>query len=212
MAKLSPGITFASNEYLTIAKLYALIDTAIAAADAYSGTPTLYDIVMGDLDTVRAIGTVASPSSPATNDLTVGTDGMLDRYTGSAWADLAVDFVYLINNTAFTFVTGTPVVIDTSAVGNCKLWNTTGVCYEPFGVSGTVCAPGATATVKTQGIAHVRINNPIIVGVDSFLRIASANATALSLTGSVQSDVLAIVVQNDLANVLSGICLAMLVH
>lgn len=212
MAKLSPGITLSTNDFLTLAKLYALIDTAIAAADAYPGTPTLFDIVMGDLDSVRAIGTVAAPSSPATNDLTVGTDGMLDRYDGAAWDDLAVDYIYEINNSAITLVTGTPLVLDTSAAGKCNLWATAGVCYEPFGVSGSVCAPGATAKVMTQGLQHVRINSPLSTPTDSHLRIAAAGATALTLTTSVQSDVLAIVVQTDTVSPLSGVCLALLVH
>lgn len=212
MGKLSPGITFATNDFVTIAKLYALIDTAIAAADSYPGTPTLFDVVMGDLDAIRAIGTVASPSSPATNDITVGADGRLDLYDGSGWVDLATDYVHLINGSSITLVTGTPVVIDPSAVGTCNIWSTAGVCYEPFGVSGTVVAPSVTAQIMTQGIVHVRINSPITVSTGSALRIASANATALSAGGAESTDVLAIVAQVDSENVLSGVCLGLLVH
>ena len=88
MARLSRGITLTPNDYVTQAKLHALIDTAIAAADAFPGTPTLYQVVMGDLLSTRAIHVAASPASPATNDLAVGSDGLLDIYNGSAFVDL----------------------------------------------------------------------------------------------------------------------------
>ena len=210
MAKLSPGITFATNDYVTIAKLYALIDTAVAAADAYPGSPTLFDVVMSDLDTVRAIGTVAAPSSPATNDLTVGTDGMLDRYDGAAWVDLAVDFIYLINSGSFTLVTGTPVVIDTSASGKCMLWGTAGVCYEPFGISAGVFAPNATAQIRTQGICPVSVPSSLTLSLGSKLRIAALGATNLSSTGTETSDVLATIVKIDFSELRT--VLAALVH
>ncbi len=213
MANLSRGITFSqTNKAVTPDKLHALIDTAIAAADAFDGTPTLYNIGMADLTTVRAIHVASSPSSPATNDVAVGSDGRLDYYTGSAWADLTTEFIYLINNTAFTLTTGNPLVPDPSSAGKCLLWTGSGACHEPLGISMEVTAPGATAKVQVSGVALVRINNPMSVPVGTYLSIAAANATAMSSTTSGLSDVVAQVVQVDNASPLSGFCLAQLVR
>jgi len=210
MAKLTPGLSLAQNEYLTIAKLYALIDTTIAAADGLPGLPTLYDVVMADLDTVRAIHVATSPSSPATNDLMVGTDGYLDRWNGSAWVDVGNDPLYLINSSAFTLVTGTPLVADETSATKCKLWDGVGACYRPLGVSAGVCAQNATATVITDGFALIRV--PFPTAKDSHVRIAAHGATALSTAALSDSSILAIVVQTDNANPLSGVALAKLVH
>jgi hypothetical protein len=204
MGKLSRGISYQSNESLAIAKLYALIDTAIAAGDAFPGSPSIYDIVMGDLTTVRAIHTASSPASPATNDLAVGSDGLLDRYTGSAWVDLTEDVIYLVNNASFTLITGTPVIADAASAANCNLWNTAGICPEPLGLSMGVFPNGATAAIRIHGIGIARVNSPISVAVSDHLRIAAQGATALSSTSSVLTDVLAIVVQSDVDSPLSG--------
>lgn len=75
-----------------------------------------------------------------------------------------------------------------------------------------VYAPSATATIQTRGLALVRVNSPITVATNDHLRIAAAGATALSTTSSVLTDVLAIVVQTDTVNPLSGNALAILVH
>jgi hypothetical protein len=186
MGKLSRGITYQANEHITAAKLYALIDTAVAQADAFPGSPSLYDVVMGDLLSTRAIHVASSPSSPTTNDLAVGSDGLLDRYTGSTWVDLDPGVTF--------FVTGS------------------GICPEPLGVSTGVYAPSATASIRTTGLAYVRVNSPLSVGVDAHLNIAAAGATALSSTSSSKTDVLAIVVAADTASPLSGNALAILVH
>lgn len=213
MGKLSRGITYQPNEYITAAKLYALIDTAIAQADAYPGVPSLYDVVMGDLLSTRAFHVAASPASPATNDLMVGSDGLLDRWSGSAWADLAVDFVYFVNNTGITLVTGTPVVADAASAANVKLLaNSVGPTPDPLGVSMGVYANGATAAIQTRGLALVRVNSPLTVAVNDHLNIPVAGATALSSTASIQNDVLGIVVQTDVDSPLSGVALAILVH
>ncbi len=213
MAKLSRGITFAANDYITAAKLHALIDTAIAQADAFPGVPTIYDVVMGDFASgVRAFHTAASPASPASNDLAVGSDGLLDRYTGSTWVDLASDFITLVNNSSFTLVTGTPVVADATSGSNCNLWAGSGVCPEPLGISTGVAAPSANATLQIRGLARCRVNSPLTVAVGDHLRIGAAGATALSSTNSVLTDVLAMVVQADVDSPLSGNVLAVLVH
>ena len=212
MGKLSRGITFQTNSRVTQAMLHALVDSATAAADAFPGTPTLYDIVMGDLSTIRAFGQENSPSSPATNDLTVGSDGYLDRYDGSGWVDLTTDYRYLLNGSAITLATGNPVTGDPSSVANCKLWAGPATCYEPLGVCQTVAAPGATASIAVRGFAVARINNPLAVGVNSHLSIQAAGATGLTLSTSSRSDVLGIVVQTDTANPTSGYCLMAITH
>lgn len=213
MGKLSKGITFSVNDYVTAAKLYALIDTAVAASDAFSGTPSLYDIVMGDLTSMRAIHVANSPSSPATNDLMIGSDGFFDRWDGSAWVDLTNDFLFLLNNNAsFTLVTGTPVVVDVASPSGCKQYPGPGVCFEPTGVSMGVYGPGVTAQIQVKGVALVRCNSPGVVGLDNHLRIPAAGATQLSATSSVLSDVLGIVVGGDSNSIISGVFQAVLTH
>lgn len=212
MARFSRGITLAEHEYITAAKLYALIDTAIAAADAFPGTPSLYDIVMGDLATVRAIHTAASPSSPATNDLRIGSDGYLDRFDGSTWQDLVNDYTFLVNTAAFTLVTGTPVVPDPASAVSCQLWAGSGPCFEPLGISAGVFGNGVTARIQIRGIAPVRLNSPLTVAINDHLRIAAPGATALSSTSTVTSDVLAMLIRADVDSPLSGNGIAILVH
>lgn len=218
MAKFSKGYTFYSNEGLSQEKLHSLIDTAIATQNTdRPGTPQIYDIGTNDLASpLRAIHTASSPSSPASNDLAVGSDGQLDVYDGAAFQDLSVNFMYLINNTSFTLVTGSPVAPDYASAANCKLWTGTGICYEPLGVSMGVFAPSATAKIQTSGVAMARINNPFTVGAGDRLGILAAGATALSkLTAappSEKTEILAICYQIDTASALSGICLALLVH
>jgi hypothetical protein len=167
---------------------------------------------MGDLLSTRAIHVASSPSSPTTNDLAVGSDGLLDRYTGSTWVDLDPGVTFFVNAGAFTLVTGTPVSSDPSSAANCALWTGSGICPEPLGVSTGVYAPSATASIRTTGLAYVRVNSPLSVGVDAHLNIAAAGATALSSTSSSKTDVLAIVVAADTASPLSGNALAILVH
>ena len=211
MANLSRGITFSqTNKSVTPDKLHALIDTAIAAADAFQGTPTLYNLGMAELTTVRAVHVAAVPASPATNDVAVGSDHKLDYYTGSAWADLSREYMSLVNNSGITLATGNPVVADPSSAANCIIWTTSGVCYEPLGVSMEVTAPAGTAKIQVRGVALVRVNNPLFATVGSFLRIAAAGATAMSTTTSGLSDVAAQIVQVNNDDPLSGFCLAAL--
>lgn len=212
MGKFSRGITFAEHDYVSAAKLYALIDTAIASSDAFPGSPTLYDIVMGDLATVRAFHTASSPSSPATNDLRVGSDGALDRYNGTTWEDLTDDYTYLVNTAAFTLVTGTPVTPDPASAVSCQLWAGSGVCFEPLGISAGVFGNGVTAKIQIRGIAPVRLNSPLSVAINDHLRIAAAGATGLSTTSTVTSDVLGILIRADVDSPLSGNGIAILVH
>ena len=212
MGKLSRGITFKTNSHVTQAMLHALIDTAVAASDAFPGTPTLYDIVMADLLTVRAFDVEDAPTAPATNDMKVGSDGFLDVYDGAAWQDLTNDYIYLLNNSGSAVATGNPVVADATAANKCRLWFGQGVCFEPLGVAITAAAHGATLKVQIRGIAPVFVNNGIGTPVDSFLNIAAFAATGLSSTTSGLSDVLGIVVAVDAANPSSGNALALLVH
>lgn len=212
MAKLSRGITFGPSDFYSAAKFHALVDTAVAAADAFPGTPSLYDVVMGDLSATRAIHTASSPSSPSTNDLAVGADGELDRWDGAAWVDLAGNSMFLLNGSAITLVTGTPVVADADLATTCKLYGSAGTCPDPLGVSVIVTAPGATAQIQIHGIAPVRINSPITVAVGDFLSITSAGATALTKSSLVDNGVLAVVVQTDTASPLSGNAFAALMH
>ena len=211
MGKLSRGITFQTNSYVTQAKLHALIDSVIAAADAFPGAPTIYDIVMADLLTVRAFDVEDAPTAPATNDMKVGSDGFLDVYNGTAWQDITTDYIYLLNNSGITLATGNPVVGDPSGADKCRLWPNSGVCYEPLGVNVTISAPGATATIQVRGIAPVFVNLFSFPATDSHLRIPAAGATGLSSTTSVLSDVLGIVVATD-ANSSTPYMLAMLTH
>ena len=201
MARLSRGITFSQNDYVTQAKLHALIDTAIASADAFPGAPTLYQVVMGDLLSVRAFHVAASPASPATNDLAVGSDGLLDIYDGAAFVDLTKNVQPFINNHgSWTLVTGTPVVCDPSASGCCTLNSTAGAFPDPLGVCQSVAGPGVTAMIAIRGMCFALVNNSLAVGIGAHLSLNNAGATMLTGTTSVQSDVLAFASFGDLSN------------
>lgn len=209
MSKFSKGVTFGTNDFISAAKLHALIDTAIASSDGFPGTPTLYDIIMSDITSgVRAFHVQDSPSGPVTNDLRVGSDGMLDRYDGAAFVDLTTDFLSLTNTSvAWTLVTGTPVVADAASASSCHIWTGPGSCPEPLGVAVTVAGPGVAANIQFRGIAPVRIlaNS---VAVEDFLVVAAQGATALTRTNtSVNSDVLGICIAAEFG---SGVALALL--
>lgn len=214
MAKLARGITYAENEYITAAKLHALVDTAIAAADGFPGTPDLYDIIFGNfVANVRPFHTASSPSSPAANDLAVGSDGKLEVYSGSAFVDVYKEFIHLINGSAITLTTGTPVVADAASAANCAIWGGPGLCADMLGISMTVCAPSATAQIQLHGPCFVRINSPLSVPGDSRLVLTGAGATMLTRTlTSLSSDVVAMVIQTDNADPTSGKAYAMLVR
>lgn len=200
MANLSRGITFSSNEQMTPAKLHALIDTATAASDAFPGTPAIYNVAQSDLSASRAIHVASSPSSPATNDIAVGSDLKLDRYDGAAWVDLTTTILNLVNISSVTLVTGTAVIADPASAANCTIWSTAGTCYDVIGVSTTVCAPNATAAIQISGIAPAKIVNILGTSVGSSVRIATANASLMVSTTSVLNDVIGFVVSADAAN------------
>jgi len=213
MGKFSRGITFTPNDYVTQAKLHALIDTAIASADAFPGTPTLYQVVMGDLLSTRAIHVAATPASPTTNDLAVGSDGLLDVYNGSAFVDLTKNVYPFINNHgSWTLVTGTPVVVDPSGSGMCTLNSVALAFPDPLGVCQSVAGPGVTAMIAVRGMCFALVNNSIAVGIGTHLSLSNAGATMLSGSISVQSDVLAFASMGDLSNPFNPIRLVQLVR
>lgn len=201
MGKLSRGITFTPTDYVTQAKLHALIDTAIAAADGFPGTPTLYDIVFGDLLNCRPIHVAGTPASPATNDLAIGSDGKLDIYNGAAFQDLTTNVYPFINShSTWTLVTGTPVVVDPAAAGSCTLNSTAGAWPDPLGLCQTVAGPGVTAMIAVRGIAFGLINNPTLVAIGGHVSIQNAGCTMLTGTSSVMSDVLGFAAWGDKTN------------
>lgn len=182
MAKIARGISYAENEYITAAKLHALVDTAIAAADGFPGTPDLYDIVfLNFVANVKPFHTASSPASPAANELAVGADGKIDRYTGAAWADPYQEFVYYVNGSAITLTTGTPVVADVSSMANCTTWGGPGACPDVLGISMTACAPSATAQIQMHGTCVVRLSHsPLAVTPGFAVALYTAGATMMS--------------------------------
>jgi hypothetical protein len=186
-------MTFTTNDYISAARLHALIDTAIAAGDAFPGTPTLYGIVMGDFVAgLKAFHLVDSPSSPATNELQVGSDGLLNKYDGSNFVDLTSNLAYYVNNSAITLTTGTPVVPDPASATGCNIYAQAGTCPDPLGISQTVCAPGATASIAVRGPCIAAVYTAILVSSEGdHLSLQGAGATMLTKTTSVGTEVMA---------------------
>lgn len=159
MANLARGMTFTTNDYLTAARLHALIDTAIANGDAFPGVPALYGVDSVSMATgVRGIATT-TPGAPLSGDLLVGTDGEIDAFDGAAFVNQSPDFIYLVNSGSITLATGTPVVLDRTVAGNCRIHEQAGTAPDPFGVTLERINPSATGAVAFRGAVFMQIKN-----------------------------------------------------
>jgi len=159
LANLTRGITFTVNDFVTAAKLHALIDSAIAGADGFPGTPSLYNVDTPSLAAATRLIATVTPGSPAAGDLLVGSDGLLDIYDGAAFVDPSPDFIYLVNGNLITLATGTPVVLNRANAGQCLIHGSAGTAPDPFGVTLEQIAPSATGPVAFRGAVFMQIKN-----------------------------------------------------
>lgn len=148
MAQLSPGYSFATNEFVTPTKFHNYVDDSF-----------LVNVKTTDLSGCRLIyGT--TPGTPATGDVRVGSDGRLEFYYSGVWNTQPADelTLTLTNKSGSDLVLGDVVVWDhanSASFTIASLNPAPDVC----GVLAANIANNASGLVYVRGVVQCRVAN-----------------------------------------------------
>ncbi len=146
MAQLTPGYAFATNEFVTPTKFHNLVDDSF-----------LVNVKNADLTSCRMIYT-ATPGSPSTGDVRVGTDGKLEFYYSGVWNTQPAEelTLTLTNKSGSDLLLGDVVVWDhanSASFTIASLNPAPDVC----GVLAANIANNASGLVYVRGVVQCRV-------------------------------------------------------
>lgn len=162
MATLTKGYTFTEHERVTVAALHALVESA-----------TLNNVANADLVAGLRIINSATPGSPITGDMLIGSDYLLDLYYSGAFngqPDGSVALT-LTNNSAATINQGCPVVISPGDPTKFKLMSEFASRLYPLGVAAANIGIGVSGSIVVNGYGYIRMRGNFAPG--DFIRYDS---------------------------------------
>ena len=164
MGTITPGYSFTEHERPSPTTLHALIESA-----------ALNNVVNDDLASGVRIAHSATPGSPITGDLLIGSDFLLDLYYSSAFNGQPSEALSLTlqNDSASSALKGCPVVLSPAVPSRFKLMSEFSSRLYPIGVTEGIIAAASSGSVALQGTALVRVLGTFATG--DFIRYNSAS-------------------------------------
>jgi hypothetical protein len=147
MAQLTPGYLWTTGEGPTPTLMHQMVDESF-----------LVNVLMADLlSTITPIYRT-TPVTPATGDVRVGSDGLLEFYFGAAWTTQEADSLQLVvtNNASQTLPKGAVVVPDKNSIGGIVI-AASNVTPDVFGVLATTMTSGATGFCYVRGTCQALV-------------------------------------------------------